>query len=1548
MDQQEVYNALVQLREQTEGLRRQQAHDGEQLARMFAALQQQGAQGAQQQQARAAPPQVPQQGGPQQRLLIREVRLPRLGAPTAAGVTPDISAAVLNSWMAQARLLTSDLAIEEAWPIWLAAMDGRYQGRLQTAGLRQRPESIVDADAMADYFTEQFLPREPELQRDRRIRQRVVYRRGMSAEEYVRMFQDEVAATPQRSDRPFNEETKRDLFLSGLQGVKETRNMLLLVRDAPDLQPEAGVQGLFRVMHEYESLYRDEAPERPLPAATTGMVPMDVNGVGARGGKTWQGRGRGTTGGSGIRCYNCGKNGHIARECSARLSDERQMQRGGRGGAGRGRGRGRQAYVRGISVDDDAGRYGDYDDDQVEPLYAVKTPGYCTRNEEVDVVLDEQPRKAGHRRMLWEGTIDGRYGLARVSVLVDSGATRNMVSRKVAEAMLATRTGGSTTFRFANGTCHVSDKYAPDVPLVIQDYRVVLSLLVCDLHNADIVLGMEWLTKENPHIDWSTGRITIQERHGIPESEEVPHAREETSAERNDTSTSPGGLGTPTARLQADETKTDSNSPGTNEPFETSAALRAVVAKHSEVFQAPQGLPPLRKGHDHRIVVKEDAQPPYKNPFRLAAVEMEELDRQLRELMAKGHIRPSSSPFGAPTLFAGKKDGSRRLCCDYRGLNEVTVRDRYPLPHIGAMLDRLQGARIFSKMDLKAGYHQVRVAEEDIHKTAFVTHAGSYEWLVMPMGLCNAPATFQRLMNSVLSRFASFCLPYLDDILVFSETEQEHTEHVRLILEALQEQGIRLHPGKCEFGRTEISFLGHTIIPGGVKMEADKTSAVRDWAVPQSKKQLQSFLGFCNFYRDFVNGYAHLTAPLTDMLRDSVAHAALPNPLPDTAMKAFLALKEAMCRAPVLRMVRPNLHFVLTTDASDVAVACVLAQRFDDGEAPVAYKSRKLNAAERNYSARDRELLALVYATKALRHYLLDQRFTVRTDHQSLQYWRTMNIEGGGSEKRWHRWTEQLRDFDFEVVYIKGASNSADGLTRNGAAREVDDSTSEDAECMAVAVAQVLIPGTAEEDLAEDPYFAPILSHVRTGDSVSATHQQRARPFRWENEALVKIDGDERRRCVAGEANQRQLIAEYHATLTGGHQGHRRTTALLAQDFFWPGLARMVKKAVATCTTCQRAKTPGTAKTPPQPIELPEAPGECVTIDFMELPMSRRGNDYLLVVVDKLTKLVRTAATTKTISAEGAAELLLAIVLPTHGRLPVTIISDRDPRFTAQLWGELWRRCGTTLRMTTAHRPQADGQTERANRQIQEYLRGVVNSNGTDWDSPATLALMEFALNAHVSSATGASPFELHMGRRAVVPAMLLRTGGEPEIPIEARWRAARDALHQAQERMVQYGGGSRPPDEVLPQYQPGDEVLLNTRNYPQFRRSKLDVPFYGPLRVRRVLSPRTLELVLPAEWGIHPVVNIAVVKRFQRDGQAAAPPPPIQDERGRDHYLVERITARRARRGRKECRVKWLGYEEETWEPEANVGKRFIEEYQDTLPRARVRRRGERGGEGG
>lgn len=451
--------------------------------------------------------------------------------------------------------------------------------------------------------------------------------------------------------------------------------------------------------------------------------------------------------------------------------------------------------------------------------------------------------------------------------------------------------------------------------------------------------------------------------------------------------------------------------------------MEQIVSEFGQVFGEPAaGLPPKRN-IDHRIELKEGTQPIARTPYRLNPEKLEELERQLKALEESGYIRKSNSPWGAPVLFVGKKDGSMRLCVDYRALNAKTVRDQYPLPLIDDLIAQTHHAKIFSKIDLRQAYHQVRIVDEDVSKTAFRTRYGSYEFTVVPFGLCNAPATFQRfIQNTLAGLLDKGVVAYLDDILIYSETAEEHEVLLRQVLTRLQENRLYAKPEKCEFFKKQIGFLGHMLSPTGVSTEPQKISAVREWGVPTSVTDVRAFLGLAGYYRRFVDKFAELSAPLTDLLKNDTDFV-----WDSQAQASFDQLKQALTSAPVLATFDPRADKRLESDASNYAIGGALHQKDADGDwHPICYFSRKMSDAERNYTVYEQELLALVECLKEWEHWL-NRNVEILTDHKPLEYIFTQQDAGG----RKARWIEVLSRYDAAVKYRKGVDNwAADALSR--------------------------------------------------------------------------------------------------------------------------------------------------------------------------------------------------------------------------------------------------------------------------------------------------------------------------------------------------------------------------------------------------------------------------------------------------------------------------------------------------------------------------------------
>src|SRR5690606_1713953 len=396
------------------------------------------------------------------------------------------------------------------------------------------------------------------------------------------------------------------------------------------------------------------------------------------------------------------------------------------------------------------------------------------------------------------------------------------------------------------------------------------------------------------------------------------------------------------------------------------------------------------------------------------------------------------SPCAAPILFAKKKDGTLRLCIDYRALNKITVKNRYPLLLIGETLDQLKGAKYFTKLDLCGAYNLIRIAKGDEWKTAFRTRYGLFEYLVMPFGLTNAPATFQTYMNDTLREYLDrFCVVYLDDILIYSKTLSEHKDHVKAVLEKLKQAGLYLKAKKCEFTTQRTEFLGYVITPEGTDMDKSKDMAILEWPEPKTIKQLRGFLGLATYYRRFIKNYSKIAKPLTDCLKNlGEKHGrGMKLDMPDPAKQAFETLKKAFTTAPVLTRYDPTLETVIEVDSSDACIGGVLSQYNIDSDGmkrlhPVAFYSKKLTPAECNYTIGEKELLAIVYALSEEWHHYCEgaqEPLIVYTDHSNLRDFCTTKK----LNRREARWSQTLQNYHFKIVYRPGPKNEkADALTR--------------------------------------------------------------------------------------------------------------------------------------------------------------------------------------------------------------------------------------------------------------------------------------------------------------------------------------------------------------------------------------------------------------------------------------------------------------------------------------------------------------------------------------
>jgi hypothetical protein len=731
-----------------------------------------------------------------------------------------------------------------------------------------------------------------------------------------------------------------------------------------------------------------------------------------------------------------------------------------------------------------------------------------------------------------------------------------------------------------------------------------------------------------------------------------------------------------------------------------SPEAKHLVEEFADVFpeDLPQKLPPRREV-DHRIELEPGAVPPSRPTYRMSPAELDELKKQLNELTEHGFIQPSKSPFGAPVLFVKKKDGSIRMCIDYRALNKITIKNKYPLPRVDELLDRLHGAKWFSKLDLRSGYHQVRIHPDDVAKTAFRTRYGHFEFLVLPFGLTNAPATFMHLMQQVFRPYLDqFVIVFLDDILIYSRTWEEHREHVRTVLQLLRQHQLYAKASKCEFFRQKIGFLGHVVDTNGIHMEPDKVKAIQEWPVPRNVHDIRSFLGLAGYYRKFVRSFSRLSSPLSELLQKDKPFEWSP-----VQQQAFEHLKQAVASAPVLITPDEKLPYVMTTDASGYAIGATLSQDQGKGLQPIAFMSKKMLPAERNYPVHEQEELAIVCALREWRHYLHGTKFKVITDHRSLKFLQ----QQPHLSARQARWMEFLQEFDFDIEYQQGKDNVvADALSRR-----VDHSAGTTANRR---VDSESLHAINETTWQSNELVAEIKSAYQQDETCKKILQDPSNGLTVKNGLIYKAQTVY---IPDHKPLKSKLLQECHDSPLSGHVGIAKTTELLTRHFYWPKMHAEIRDYVTSCLACQSNKP--SHQLPMgllQPIPTPSRRWEQVSMDLItQLPKTRSGHDAIVVFVDKLSKMVHYAPTKTQVTAPELASLFVKEVVRHHG-VPESIISDRDPRFTSNFWRSVWQQLGTKLSMSTAYHPQSDGQTERANRTLEDMLRAYVSYRQDDWD----------------------------------------------------------------------------------------------------------------------------------------------------------------------------------------------------------------------------------------
>ncbi|SPC67056.1 uncharacterized protein UHOD_11464 [Ustilago sp. UG-2017b] len=1106
---------------------------------------------------------------------------------------------------------------------------------------------------------------------------------------------------------------------------------------------------------------------------------------------------------------------------------------------------------------------GKLDPDEYKRYQAENLCIYCASSEHVVTDYSQPP---GNQYLSTSLCFLSHPSLPVHYVMINSGATTNFIDSRFAtlHSLPLTSKPLAETLLLADGKTQVIiSKEVQLSCLVAELFPSDITFQVTDLGLCPIILGLPWLKGANPNIDWQSGNITTRSPPLTP-LQRAPSQLSSTSPPASldidvidaiafnkslqlDCIT--WGTLYPSA-IQSQHllaTTTTSSVATTALAYDTglSDIIPPEYHQYLNVFSRVEAdkLPPHRT-YDHQIPLEEGKSPPFGPIYSLSEHELKTLREYLEENLAKGFISPSDLPAASPILFVKKKDGSLCLCVDYRGLNQITIRNRYPLPLIDELLDRLCEARFFTHIDLRGAYNLLRIAKGDEWKTAFHTRYGLFQYNVMPFGLTNAPASFQHLMNDTFKDMLDRSLIiYLDNLLIYSSTLEQHQGHVSAVLARLRQAGLYAKAEKCQFSTSQTEFLGFMVSDQGVSMDPSKTEVITNWPVPKS---------------------------VHDLLRKEAQSA--PFAWNNEAQHTFEQLRSAFGTDTILHHFDPTQPIIVETDASDFAVAAVLSQSFDQGTChPIAFFSKKLNPAQLNYPIFDKEMFAIVAAFKHWCQYLEGAKFQVQvlTDHRSLEYFTTTKQ----LNRRQARWSELLADFDFVIQYRPGAqAGLPDALTRRSDMRPMDRGlllmrehnpdnfqTLLKPHQLQLAATGTLtvksdITDKIHDALPRDPWTSSLLEQVHLG-SLPTGFAINSMNLLTYQDLVVVPDVDDLRLLI---------VQDRHDSPSAGHPGRRKTLSLVRRSFFWLGMSKFVHTFVDSCETCRRIKAVrhkpyGHLKSLP----VPPHPWSSVSMDLIEqLPPS---SDFtaILVVVDRLTKMAIFVPTTNELDAPELAKLFLHHVYSKHG-LPTSIVSDRGSEFTSHFWRSLSTLLGIENHFSSAYHPQSDGQTERVNQVLEQFLRGYSNHLQTDWSD--LLPLAEFSYNNAEHASTQLTPFFANYGYHPRFSFDNTDPAPLPPFPA-ARWYAdqlkqlheyVRGELDKANSQSAEQFNKRRLPS---PQFQPGDRVWLSVENIHSLRPTKkLDYRRLGPFSIT---TTPPVEIESDMEYEVKQILDSKVDHRY-------------------------------------------------------------------------------------
>lgn len=857
--------------------------------------------------------------------------------------------------------------------------------------------------------------------------------------------------------------------------------------------------------------------------------------------------------------------------------------------------------------------------------------------------------------------------------------------------------------------------------------------------------------------------------------------------------------------------------------------IRALISKYSDIFASNPKKPTPVKNMTHKIITS-NAQPVRLKPYRIPHAWEDEVSSQVQQMLDNGIIRPSSSPWNAPVILVKKKDGSMRFVCDFRGLNNATKKDSYPLPHIRDVIDKMQGARFWTTLDAASAYWSMPVAEEDKEKTAFSVPRGKFEFNVTPFGLCNAGASYQRMMDITLAGLPSDrVLAYMDDIVIFSSDFQEHLHNLERVFQRLQSSGISLKLSKCVFASEKVNFLGFELSNGGIRPQARLTEAMDNYKRPESRKELKGFLGLAGFYRSFIQNFAKICQPLNKLTSEAV-----PFQWDDACETAFAVLKEKLSSKPVLSFPKLGEPFIVEVDASNHAVGGVLSQVGNDNCLhPVAYFSTALHTSQKNWSATTMEAFALVCAVRHWRVYLAGTSFVLNSDHNPLTHLREQKDPRG----KFARWLSELEEFNYSIRYIPGKLNiKADALSRNKGASEVQPTTDFEQNIYALFGNADSFHVQLREEQAKDPLISEATKYVLSGENIPKGRLKRVQLQLRVCDGVLTKSG----RPIIPSSLRKLIVTEYHNI---AHFGTDKVYALLKTRYYWPSMYNYIKSFSQGCETCQKTKcSTSPPKAPLVPMFVPNAPMQFLSIDIAYLPKDNSGYQYLLLIGDIFSKFVQ-AVPLKDQTAPKVVDALLKHWIYIHGS-PFYLLSDQGSNMDGAAMTHICNELGIEKRRSSAYHSQGNGFAERNIRTIKDLLRAVLLHRRlaqSQWRS--ILPGLVFALNASESKATHCVPYNVVFGRSAILPQDIAFEYSAPDrhdemLPTEFEYATSSsmkdifshvvDALEISKRKMQQqYNRHIR-----FNNYTVGQQVWLKVKYYKTGENRKLAPRRDGPWKI--------------------------------------------------------------------------------------------------------------------